>query len=74
MREWSEWLPLYKDRGMVKEKRQREGKKMLFFSVLVILPSDETLFHLNLPPRGYNSNDLNFLLSFSVQGFIALDT
>lgn len=57
---WPQRLPPYKDRGMVKEERQREDKKMLFFSALVILPSDETLFNLNLPPRGYTSNGVIF--------------
>ncbi|MEQ2295332.1 hypothetical protein AMECASPLE_013024 [Ameca splendens] len=50
--------------GWLKRRSSKRQKTMLFFSVLVILPSDETLFHHNLPPRGYNSNDGIFLQSF----------
>lgn len=38
--------------GMVKKRCSKRGKKTLFLSVLVILPSYETLLHLNLPPKG----------------------
>lgn len=57
-----ERLPPNTDSTMVKDERQREEKKMLFFSVLVILPFEETLFNLNLPPRGYNRNGLIIII------------
>lgn len=41
MQAWTERSPGYTDGGVVKEEIQQEAKTMLFFSILVTLPTDE---------------------------------